>query len=141
MSHYVKMSIQAQQRYEAELVAALKKHFGENHVESHGEKKADLLSWNGSKSGLKANIIIRRKAQEAKAGHALAVNDLGYERNKDGGYDVHLDADGFPTAHQNLIAQDYATRVATKQLKAKGYSVKQAELTTGEIRLVAQRMG
>jgi hypothetical protein len=78
MSHYAKLSIQAQQKFEAELLAAVKDHFGADGVEFH-EQKTDLLSWNRTKSGLKANIIVRRPMQERKAGHALAVNDLGYE--------------------------------------------------------------
>jgi hypothetical protein len=141
MSHYTKMSIQAQQKYEAELLAALKGHFGDTNVEHHTDKKAELRMWNGGHSGLKANLVVRRKGQEAKVGHALAVNDLGYERNNEGGYDLHVDVDGFPVEDQNKVAQAYAASVATKQLKAKGYSVKSTALPTGEVRLVAQRFG
>lgn len=140
MSHYTKLSIQAQQKFESELLASLKKHFGETKVEMH-EKKASLKTYAGADSGLKANIIVRKQAQGEKLGRYMAVNDLGYERNTQGGYDVHADLDGYSTETQNLIAKDYAERVATKQLKAKGYTVKRKELTTGEVQLVAQRYG
>jgi hypothetical protein len=141
MSHYVKLSIQAQQRFEAELVAALVQHFGEGKVESHGDKKVDLLNYSGQKSGLKGNIVVRKATQGEKLGRYVLVNDLGYERNTKGGYDVHVDMDGFPQADQNLVAQFYAEKVATKQLQEKGYQVQRALLPTGEIELTAQRYG
>ena len=141
MSHYVRLNIQAQQRFEAELVAALVQHFGEGKVESHGDKKVDLLSYTGQKSGLKGNIVVSKAAQGEKLGRYVLVNDLGYERNKAGGYDVHVDMDGFPQADQNLVAQFYAEKVATKQLQEKGYQVQRALLPTGEIELTAQRYG
>ena len=141
MSHYVKLNIQAQQKFEAELVAALVQHFGEGKVESHGDKKVDLLNYAGQKSNLKGNIVVRKAAQGEKLGRYVASNDLGYERNKEGGYDVHVDMDGFPKEHQNLVAQYYAEKVATSQLQAKGYQVQRQLLKTGEIELTAQRYG
>jgi len=139
MSHYTKMSIAAQQKYEAELISALKNHFGEKAVESCGDKKQKLKDWQGQDTSMKANIIIRKKDLGKKIGRSVLANDLGYERNKDGGYDVHVDAAGFPQSDQDLVAKFYADKVATKQLKAQGYQVKRAELATGEVELVGTR--
>lgn len=135
MSHYTKMTIAAQQAYEAELVQALKKHFGEKGVEVGGDTKIELKSWDGRNAKLKANIVVRKDTQGKKLGRYVATNDLGYERNKDGGYTLHADEAGFPKEHQNLVAQSYAELVATKKMKQQGFAVKRTETKAGEIRL------
>lgn len=122
MSHYTKMSISAQQEYEAELVAALKKHFGED-VETHGDTKVPLMTWDRRDSGLKANIVVRKKTLAQKKGYEVLSNDLGYERNKEGGYNVHADEAGFDTLSQNAVASYYAQELTEKRLKSQGYSV------------------
>ena len=139
MSHYVKLSIQAQQRFEAELVAALVQHFGEGKVESHGDKKVDLLNYAGQKSNLKANIVVRKAAQGEKLGRYVASNDLGYERNAQGGYDVHVDMDGFPLEHQHLVAQYYSERAIARNAEETGYQVAEREAVNGEVHLTLQR--
>lgn len=139
MSHYTKLGIRAQQKYEAELVQALKQHFGADGVEVSGDSKIPLKMWNGSDARLKANLVIRKETLGRKLGHYVAANDLGYERNTDGGYDVHADETAFPKEHQNLVAKYYAELVATKRLKAQGFMVKRAELRTGEIELTATK--
>jgi hypothetical protein len=134
MSHYTKLNIQAQQKFEFELFAALKEHFGDAGVESH-DKAASLKSWTGADSGLQANLIVRKSAQSKKAGHEVLSNDLGYLRNSTGGYDVHADEAGFPVKDQHLVAQYYARNVTTKQMRQQGYNVRESELPNGEIRL------
>lgn len=140
MSHYAKLNIQAQQRYEAELVAALKEHFGAAGVEAHDTAK-NLKDWQGHDTKLKAEIIIRKATLSEKLGRQVLANDLGYARNKDEGYDVHADEAGFPKEHQDLVAQYYAEKVAAKKLKAQGYAVSRRVLSSGQIQLTAQRYG
>jgi Protein of unknown function (DUF1257) len=142
MSHYARLSIQAQQKFEAELVASLQEHFGTNGVEVH-EQKADLLTYMKEKSGLKANIIVRQATQGKKfGGRMLAVNDLGYERNTKGTYDLHVDEDGFNSEAQSAVIMSYAEKVAKKQMLTRGYGVaKRATLPTGEVQLTLQRYG
>jgi hypothetical protein len=139
MSHYTKASIQAQQKYEAELLTALCDHFGKEGVESHGGTLVPLKMWNGGDSGLKANIVIRQPTLGRKLGHKVLANDLGYERNKEGGYDVHVDATAFPKTSQDQVAQRYAELVAMKRLKATGYRVQRKQLEDGRIQLTAMR--
>lgn len=139
MSHYMQLIIQAQQKFEAELVAALKQHFGESEVEYSASSKIPLKHWDGRPSKLKAEIVVRKDSLGKKAGRAVLCNDLGYERDASGGYTVHADVAGFPLADQNLVAQFYAEKVTTKKMKAKGYNVKRAQLDDGRIELTLQK--
>lgn len=138
MSHYAKMSIQAQQKFESHLVDALAEHFGEGTVEVHEDKKY-LNDWHGRKTTTKANLIVRKDTLTKKLGYAALGNDLGYERNSAGGYDVHVDTATCPEEHLNLIAMNYAERVSKSQMKLKGFSVKREQLSTGEIALTCQK--
>lgn len=138
MSHYTKASIVAQQKYEAQLLTALNEYFGQAGVETH-DSKAVLRTWNGEDSGLKANIIIRKKNLGRKLGREVLANDLGYERDATGGYDVHVDETAFPKAAQDQVSQRYAELVAMSRLKAQGYKVKSAKLEDGRVQLTAMR--
>jgi hypothetical protein len=140
MSHYARLNIQAQQKYEAELVAALGEHFGAAGVEVHDTAKG-LKDWQGQSTKEKAEIIIRKDTLSQKLGRTVLANDLGYKRNNDEGYDVIADEAGFPKAHQDLVAQYYAEKVASKKLKAQGYAVARKVLSSGQIQLTAQRYG
>jgi hypothetical protein len=135
MSHYTQASIAAQQKYESELITALCDHFGREGVEVHGDKKVELKTWQGSNSGRKANLVIRQNTLGKKLGHKVLANDAGYERNKEGGYDVHIDPAAFPKEHQDLIAMKYAELVATKRAKQLGYKVARKALEDGRIEL------
>lgn len=138
MSHFVKMTVQAQQKHEAELVEALVEHFGADAVTVH-EEAVRLKTWDGGLSTNKGNIVVPREAQLKKANRHVLTADVGYERNANGTYDVHYDADGFPIDQQKLIAQYYAEKVAAKQLKRQGYAVKRAMLDDGRIQLTATK--
>lgn len=140
MSHYTRLNIQAQQKYEAELIAALEQHFGEGKVESH-EKPVALKDWQGSSTAEKAEIVIRKKTLSEKMHRDVLANDLGYRRNKEEGYDVIADEAGFPKAHQDIVAQYYAEKVTAKKMRANGYSVARKELANGQIQLTCQKYG
>jgi hypothetical protein len=137
MSHYTKMSIKAQQEFEVDLIAALKGHFGEKGVEVH-ENKEVLLNYYGEASGLKANLIVRQKDLEKAIGHHIASNDLGYERNKEGGYDVHYDAAGFPKEHADKINRVYAERVGSRVfVEQMGYNAAERNvLPNGDVEVI-----
>lgn len=132
------MTIQAQQKFEAELIEALEQHFGEGSVQVH-EKPIALKDWMGHPTANKAHLVVPKNVQEKKAGHALAVTELGYERNKSGTYECHYDPDGFSAEHANLIAQYYAEKVTAKQMKKQGFSVARKQLEDGRIQLTCQR--
>jgi hypothetical protein len=140
MSHYARLNIQAQQKYEAELIAALQEHFGETGVEAHDTAKG-LKDWQGNATKERAEIIVRKDTLSKKLGRQVLANDLGYKRNNSEGYDVIADEAGFPKAHQDLVAQYYAEKVAAKKLKAQGYAVQRQVLSSGQIQLTAQRYG
>lgn len=140
MSHYTQLSIKAQQKYETELVAALKQHFGENGVEYSAASKIPLKHWDGRTSKLKAEIVVRKNTLGRKAGHEVLCNDLGYERDNEGGYTVHADIAGFPLNDQNLISKYYAEKVTAKKMKARGYNIaERAQLEDGRIELTLRR--
>jgi hypothetical protein len=143
MSHYAKLAVNFKQSHEKELVDSLIKVFGQ--VEVH-DKPQDLELYTGKSATENqenhadpCNIIVRRKALakrlERPEGY-MPFNDLGYRRNSAGGYDVFIDAAGVKKADIGVIAQDYALRVAQKQLQQNGYTVRrQLELPDGSIRL------
>lgn len=137
MSHYTKMSISAQQEYEGELIAALKQHFGEKEVEVH-DKKASLQMWEGSPSGLNANLIVRRKNLSKKLGHDVLSNDLGYERDNAGGYTVHADEAGFPKESADAVALAYSEKLAERVfVQNMGYSAaERTVLPNGDVEVV-----
>lgn len=139
MSHYTELKPKFLEKSEAELIAALKKTFGENAVEVHDTSK-ELTGYDKNSGGKarKAHIIVR-KDNVYKACKASCYNDIGYERDGNGMYKLWADASDFPTKHQDLIAQDYSERVATKKLKAQGYVMKREVLKDGVVKLVATK--
>lgn len=140
MSHFTEIKVDFQQKYEAELIAALEEVFGK--VEVH-DKAKELKAYTGQSATEAAhlgktencNIIIRQKDLQ-KAGGGL-TNDAGYMRTEDGKYRVFIDVAGFSVANQGKVAQSYATRVSTKQLEAEGYQVKKV-VENGVVRLEAK---
>lgn len=148
MSHYTSMEMEMQQKNEADFIAALTNHFGEGAVEVHTDPVA-LKVWNGSSAlernaygtAPKCHIVVRRQAIEKALGRHCATNDLGFRRREDGKYDAHLDLAGFDKTAQDKVAQDYAVRVASRKLKAQGYTLKREVLKDGRVKLVAQKYG
>jgi len=137
MSHYTELKPKFLVKSEAELIASLRNTFGENAVEVHD--KAVSIGGYDSRAGKKAHIVIR-KADVKKALGVYGWNDIGYERDmKDGMYKLWADPTDFPKEKQNLVAQDYAERVATKKLKAQGYTFKREVLKDGVVKLVATK--
>lgn len=146
MSHFSEIKVDFSQKYEKELVAALEEQFGKGNVEVHPNGAA-LFGYRGdnrSKADEKSpdyaplcNLIIRQ-------GHVGASsNDVGYRRTEDGRYVAYIsdfDKGGhYNTQKQHKVAQHYAEKVSTKQLKAKGYTVKKELQKDGTIKLVATR--
>ena len=135
MSHYTEMKPKFLAKSESELIASLKNFFGENAVEVHDT--AQKIGGFDSRANKKAHIIVR-KEHVRKAGGS-SYNDLGYERDKEGMYKLWADPSDFPQTAQDKIAQDYAERVATKKLKAQGYTFKREVLKNGVVKLVATK--
>lgn len=134
MSHFAEIKVSALTKNEKELVAALQAFFGA--VEVYGEAKS--LEGYDSRANKKAHIIVRKVDVGKKLSRGSAYNDLGFERNKDGTYSLHYDNMDISEDTRNKVMQDYSERVATKQLKAKGYSVKR-ELKDGVVKLTATK--
>lgn len=144
MSHFTKIKTSYLQQHEAHLIKALEKHFGEGNIEVHPDG-AELRAYTGelaTKAGLgktkDCHLIIRKKIQEKKAGGYLAVNDAGFARNEEGGYEVFVDEAFFDKKLQGLIAQDYTLNVSEAQLQAEGYSTSRVEQESGVVRLEAR---
>ena len=136
MSHYTELKPKFLSKSEAELVASLKQVFGEKSVEVH--EKAVNIGGYDSQAGKKAHIVIRKDVVRRVCGTA-GYNDIGYERDKDGMYSLWADTSDFPVNKQEIIAQDYAERVASKKLKAMGYTMKREVLKDGVVKLVATK--
>lgn len=145
MSHFTEIKVNFDQKYEADLIAALEEHFGEGNVEVH-EDGDDLKTYYGevnrANSGLgrteKCHLIVRKATQEKAAGRSIATNDAGYRRTEDGGYKVYLDAAGFNEKLQGLVAQSYTLRVSERKLKAEGYMCSRVKKADGTVRLEAR---
>jgi hypothetical protein len=139
MSHFAEIRVNALTKNEKDLVAALQKHFGDDVVEVH--KDAVPLHGMDQQAGKKAHLVVR-KANVKKGGtnfYNSAYNDFGFERKEDGTYTWHVDDMDVPVKTRNSVMQDYAERVSTRQLKAKGYMVKRQVLKDGTVKLVATR--
>jgi hypothetical protein len=142
------MEMEMLQKNEADFIAALTEQFGEGAVEVHTDP-VELQMWNGTSALVKnaygtapkCHIVVRRKAIEKALGRHCATNDLGFKRREDGKYDAHLDLAGFDKVSQDKVAQDYAVRVASRKLKAQGYTLKREKMQDGRVKLVAQKYG
>jgi hypothetical protein len=152
VSHFAKLAVQYLQKNEPQLVAALKKMYGDDGVEVHSEPKDLQTYFNESATNQTneyfqaepCNIIVRRKAMQKQMGVGhMAFNDAGYRRNAKGGYDAFIDEAGMPTTTQGLVSQEYALMVAEKELRAKGYAesnFRRIQLEDNSIRLEAVRL-
>jgi hypothetical protein len=137
MSHFAEIRVDALTKNEKDLVAALQKHFGKDVVEVHDE--AVPLQGMDRQAGKCAHLVVRKANVKKQTGYSGAYNDMGFERKKDGFYTWHVDNMDVPEKTRNSIMQDYAERVSTRQLKAKGYMVKRELLKDGTVKLVATR--
>ena len=145
MSHFTTIKVEADQKNEKQFIAALEEHFGEGNVEVH-EDGEWLKTYAGQSTQTakhlgetnKCHIIIRKKTLEKKLGHDCATNDAGYERTADGKYRAYIDAAGFSTKLQGLVAQSYTLAVSEKKLKAEGYITKRVNKADGVVRLEAR---
>jgi hypothetical protein len=145
MSHFVEMEVDFDVKNEAELVAALEQQFGEGHVEVH-EKSQPLYGWHGddrskvSKSSQDyappCDIIVRRKYVGGSA------NDVGFKRQENGKYKSYIseydNGSTFTKPRQGLVAQEYALRVAEKQLKKEGWKTFRTKLDNGSVKITAK---
>lgn len=138
MSHYTELKPKFLTKSEPELIASLQKLFGEKSVEVH--EKAVNIGGYDSQAGKKAHIVVRKDTVRKVCG-THGWNDIGYERDNDGMYKLWADPTDYPVEKQNIVAQDYAERVAAKKLKAQGYTLKREVLKDGVVKLVATKYG
>lgn len=146
MSHFAEIKVAFSQKEEKQLVAALELKFGKGNVDVHPEGAALHGYQNDDRSRLastdpnyapKCHIIIRKKHVGS------AANDVGYRRTEDGRYCAYVSSydsgHNYTKAHQNKVAQEYATRVAVKKLKAQGYQAKTVTNKDGTVRITATK--
>ena len=136
MSHFTRMEVCALQKNESELIASLKSHFGENSVEVVDPSR-QLMGYD-SRANKKANVIVSQDAIR-KSEKSHAYNELGFERTKTGGYELHYDAMDIKKPSLDKVMQDYAERVATKTMKAKGFTMKREAQKDGTVKLSFSR--
>lgn len=148
MSHVTEMSVNVNPKHIDEFINALKDHFGAEGVEVNLDSPIKMLRWNGESlhkaSGSygvapECHIVVRRSTQEKKAGHSLAVNDLGYRVNKEENkVDAFIDVSGFSKVDQDNVLMNYGAYVSAKQLKKQGYMLKRVN-ENGVVKLQAQK--
>jgi hypothetical protein len=135
MSHLTKMEIKALQKNEEQLVEALENHFGKGTVQRHDQAK--LLAGyevDTGGNGKKAHLVISQDVIR-KTERTHGYNELGFERTKDGGYACHYDPADIRKPSLDKVMMDYAERVATKTMKAKGYTTKREAQKDGTVKL------
>ena len=136
MSHFTKMEVCALQKNESELVASLENHFGKGSVEVCDQ--ARKLNGYDERANKKAHVIVGQDAIR-KTERSSAYNELGFERTKTGGYTLHYDAMDIKKPSLDKVMQDYAERVATKTMKAKGFTMKREAQKDGTVKLSFSR--
>jgi hypothetical protein len=135
MSHLTKMEIKALQKNEKELIDALEQHYGKGSVRCHDEA-IGLQGYEQNTTGKtkKANLVIPQDTIR-RTEHTSGYNDMGFERSKSGGYALHYDIADVPKTSIDKVMQDYAERVASKTMKAKGYTMRREALKDGTVKL------
>jgi hypothetical protein len=137
MSHFTEMKVNALVKNEVDLIEALKEHFGEDSVEV-SDKPLSLEGYD-VRAQKKSHIRIRQEfVAKANGGHAY--NDIGYERQTDGTYKLHVDPVDMHTTAQQKVAQDYAARVAIRKLKTMGYKYSLTKGSSGQVTISASPM-
>lgn len=146
MSHFTEVAVNFLCKQEAAFKAALELQFGEGTVEVH-ENGAGLKGYGGDDRSKKAitdpnyaplcHLIIRR------ANVGMSSNDVGYRRTEDGKYVAYISdfdkGSNFNKPKQDSVAQEYALKVAEKQLKNQGYSYKRVAGKNGVVQLYATK--
>lgn len=135
MSHLTKLDVVALQKNERELIEALENRYGKGSVRCT-DTATELNGYEKNSSGRskRANLIIDKETLR-KVERTSGYNDMGFERTKEGGYNLHYDTADVPKTAIDRVMQDYAERVVTKTMKARGYSVHRTELKDGQIEL------
>jgi hypothetical protein len=136
MSHFTEMKSKALVKNEGDLVAALKTQFGEEFVEVHDTPQK--LNGYDAAANKKAHIIIRKGAVNKALG-THGWNDIGLERLADGTYSMHYDPADMQESTRQKIFQDYAERVASRKLKAQGYTLKRSVAQNGHVVIKATK--
>ena len=136
MSHFSEMQCKALTKNEGDLIASLKAQFGEDSVEVH-DKAQKLTGYDGA-ANKQANIIIRKDNINRVLG-VHGWNDVGFERKEDGTYALHYDQADLPEKVRQKIFQDYAERVASRKLKAQGYTLKRSVEQNGHVVIKATK--
>lgn len=145
MSHYSEMKVNYKQKFESDFVSSLEDHFGKGTVTVSEDGEA-MYGYQGDNRSEKAktssdyapkcHIIIRKKHVGS------ASNDIGYYRLEDGSYKAYIsdyDKGVFKQEYQDKVAKNYAEKVATKQLKSSGYTVKRSVTSDGKVKLTASK--
>lgn len=133
MSHFTEMqSVSFKVLQEKALVAALHAVFGEGSVEVYEHGSA--LTGYDSGYGAKAHVIVRRDKISAVLGHAY--NDMGFTRQGDGSYRLHVDPTDVDETALNKIKQQYTTAVSINQLAKQGYIKTKQVAKNGTIEIV-----
>jgi hypothetical protein len=135
MSHFAEMKIAALVKNERDLIQALEEQFGAETVAVHDT--AVPLTGYDARAKKKAHLVIK-KGDVAKAMSTTGYNDIGFERLEDGNYSMHYDPMDWPNQKREALVQSYAEKVATRKLKAQGYTVKKETLQDGSVKLIAQ---
>ncbi len=137
MSHFAEIKVSALAKNEKELIASLEEFFGENTVKVF--KEAMPLEGYDKAARKSAHLIVEKDVVGKTNDRKYAYNDFGFERCKDGTYTLHCDPTDVSDVSRNKIMQDYAERVANRQLKAQGYMVKRQAMKDGTVKLVATK--
>ena len=127
MSHTTKYTVQITDA-ECAIKALQRMGFNATQIESH-EEATELYSYSGSRMGLKANVVVRRKHLRG------AVNEFGIRINEDGG---EILADGMQVDPKRL-EQCYGVEKALKDSEAHGYFATEEVMEDGRIRLRLRR--
>lgn len=143
MSHVVKIA--TKYKDQGALVSALREVFGHCEV-NEGEGKV-LDGWWDDGQAPTCPIIVRSGAKHHETDGTLAgtsvLADIGFRRGADGTFETAIDGIDAEKAGIKAslakLAQRYARNVAVGQAKLAGYTVSEAELPDGQIKLTLKR--
>lgn len=138
VSHFTKMEIKALEKNEMELIASLETHFGKGSVTVYD--KAQKLEGYDQNANKMAHLVIS-KATVKRVEKTFGYNDIGFERGKNGTYALHYDPMDVHKSSLDKVMQDYAERVASKTMKAKGFSMRRELQKDGQVKLMFSKMG
>lgn len=131
------MEIKALEKNEAELIASLENHYGKGTVRVCDP--AQKLSGYDERANKMAHLVVDKNTIR-KVEKTSGYNDIGFERGKDGTYALHYDPMDIPKTSLDKVMQDYAERVASKTMKAKGFSMRRELQKDGQVKLLFSKM-